>query len=86
MKTNYEALFTACIKISGKWISLSNAIVAVATINTLWNTAFLLLGYPENVAFQSLSNRLFLVSFGCIGIAIVLGLIAIFAMRKVESK
>ena len=46
---------------------------------------FLLFGYPEQIAFQSLSDRLLLVSFGCIGISVILGLIALFAMRKLES-
>lgn len=86
MRIYYESLFTACLKISEKWMSLSNAIVAIATLNTLWNAAFLMLGYPEYIRYQSLSNRLFLISFGCIGVALVLGLIALFAMRKVESE
>ncbi len=86
MRIYYESLFNACLKISGKWVSLSNAIIAVATINTLCNVIFLLLDYPEFIVYQSLSNRLYLISFGCLGVALVLGLIAYVAMRKLESE
>lgn len=85
MKADYEALFSACIKLSGKWTKLSNAVVGVSLINALWDTFFILFGYPEQIAFQSLSDRLLLVSFGCIGISVILGLIVLLAMRKLES-
>ena len=86
MRIYYESLFNACLKLSGKWVSLSNAIIAVATVNTLWNIAFLLLDYPEFIEYQALSIRLYLISFGCLGVALALGLIAYIAMRKLESE
>ena len=86
MRIYYESLFNACLKLSGKWVSLSNAIIAVATVNTLWNVAFLLLDYPEFIEYQALSIRLYLISFGCLGIALALGLVAFAIMRKLESE
>ena len=86
MRIYCESLFNACLKMSGKWISLSNKIIAIATINTLWNIAFLLLDYPEFIGYQPLSNRLYLISFGCLGVGLVLALIAYLAMRKLESE
>lgn len=70
MRPNYESVFDACIKLSGKWISLANSVSYVAIINTLWNILFLLLDYPDLIAFEALSYRLFLISFGCVGIGI----------------
>ncbi len=67
-------------------MSLSNAIIAIATVNTLWNVAFLLLDYPEFIEYQPLSNRLYLIAFGCLGVGLALALIAFFAMRKLESE
>jgi hypothetical protein len=86
MRIYYDSLFNACLKMSGKWVSLSNAIIAIATINTLWNLAFLLLDYPEFIVYQPLSNRLYLIAFGCLGVGLALALIAFFAMRKLESE
>ena len=86
MRIYYESFFNACLKMSGKWVSLSNAIIAIATVNTLWNVAFLLLDYPEFIVYQSLSNRLYLIAFGCLGVGIALALIAFFAMRKLEGE
>lgn len=86
MRIYYESLFNACLKLSGKWMSLSNAIIAIATVNTLWNVAFLLLDYPEFIVYQSLSNRLYLIAFGCVGVGLALALIAFLAMRKLKSE
>ncbi|MFD3350647.1 hypothetical protein [Alteromonas macleodii] len=86
MRIYYDSLFNACLKMSGKWVSLSNAIIAIATINTLWNLAFLLLDYPKFIVYQPLSNRLYLIAFGCLGVGLALALIAFFAMRKLESE
>ncbi len=86
MRIYYKSLFNACLKMSGKWMSLSNKIIAIATINTLWNLAFLLLDYPEFISYQTLSNRLYLIAFGCLGIGLALALIAFFAMRKLEGE
>ena len=86
MRIYYDSLFNACFKMSGKWVSLSNAIIAISTINTLWNLAFLLLDYPEFIVYQPLSNRLYLIAFGCLGVGLALALIAFFAMRKLESE
>ena len=86
MRPNYESVFDACIKLSGKWISLANSVSYVAIINTLWNTLFLLLDYPDFIAFEALSYRLFLISFGCVGIGIIFSLAAYICMRKLESK
>jgi len=86
MRVYYESLFNACLKLSGKWVSLSNAIIAIATVNTLWNLTFLLLDYPELIVYQPLSNRLYLIAFGCLGIGLALALIAFLAMRKLESE
>ena len=36
MRPNYESVFDAYIKLSGKWISLANSVSYVAIINTLW--------------------------------------------------
>lgn len=85
MRIYYESLFIACLKMSGKWVSLSNKIIVIATINTLWNLAFLLLDYPEFIVYQPLSNRLYLISFGCLGVGLALAFIAYLAMRKLES-
>ena len=86
MRIYYESLFNACLKMSAKWVSLSNKIIAIATINTLWNIAFLLLDYPELIVYQPLSNRLYIIAFGCIVVSLALALIAFLAMRKLESK
>ena len=86
MRINYESLFNACLKMSGKWMSLRNKIIAIATINTLWNIAFLLLDYPEFIVYQPLSNRLYLIAFGCVGVGLALALIAFLAMRKLKSE
>lgn len=86
MRPNYESVFDACIKLSGKWISLANSVSYVAIINTLWNILFLLLDYPDLIAFEGLSYRLFLISFGCVGIGVIFSLAAYFCMRKLESK
>lgn len=86
MKPNYDTLFTYCIKVSKKWISLSNAIVAIALINTLCNTTFLLIDDPESISHQSLSNRLLLISFISIGVSLVMNLIAFYALRKAENE
>lgn len=86
MRIYYESLFNACLKLSGKWVSLSNAIIAIATVNTLWNVAFLLLDYPEFIEYQALSIRLYLISFECLGVALALGLVAYVIMRKLESE
>ncbi len=86
MRINYESLFNACLKMSGKWMSLSNKIIAIATINTLWNIAFLLLDYPEFIVYQPLSNRLYLIAFGCVGVVLAIALIAFLAMRKLKSE
>ena len=86
MRINYESLFNSCLYMSGKWMSLSNKIIAIATINTLWNIAFLLLDYPEFIVYQPLSNRLYLIAFGCVGVGLALALIAFLAMRKLKSE
>jgi len=86
MRIYYESLFSACLKMSSTWVSLSNKIIAIATINTLWNIAFLLLDYPEFIEYQPLSNRLYLIAFGCVGVGLALALIAFLAMRKLESE
>lgn len=86
MRIYYESLFSACLKMSSTWVSLSNKIIAIATINTLWNIAFLLLDYPEFIVYQPLSNRLYLIAFGCLGIGLALALIAFLAMRKLEGE
>jgi hypothetical protein len=82
MRPNYESVFDACIKLSGKWISLANSVSYVAIINTLWNILFLLLDYPDLIAFEALSYRLFLISFGCVVIGVIFSLAAYFCMRK----
>lgn len=38
---------------------LSNTIIAIATINTLCNIAFLLQDYPKFIVYQPLPNRLY---------------------------
>ena len=86
MRPNYESVFDACIKLSGKWISLANSVSYVAIINTLWNILFLLLDYPDLIAFEALSYRLFFISFGCVGIGVIFSLAAYFCMRILESK
>ena len=46
MKADYEALFSACIKLSGKWTKLSNAVVGVALVNAIWDTFFFTIWLP----------------------------------------
>ena len=86
MRINFESVFNACIKISAKCMSLSNALITIAAINTLLNTVFLMLGHIDYIEYQSLSNRLILVSFACIGIALLLALVSWYALRKLESE
>ena len=85
MKINYESLFSRCLTISRKWIALSNSLVAIAALNALFNTAFAIIGYFDNIEYQALTDRLLLLSFGCIAIAVLLILVSLYATHKIRD-
>lgn len=86
MKTNYESLFSRCSKTSQKWMALSNSLVAVAVLNSLFNTAFAIFGHFDYIEYQALTDRLLLLSFGCIGVAVLLILVSLYAAHKLRSE
>lgn len=86
MKINYESLFSLCSKTSQKCITLSNSLVAVAALNSFFNTVFVIFGHFDYVEYQGLTDRLLLLSFGCIGIAVLLILVSLYAAHKLRSE
>ncbi len=85
MKINYESLFNHCSRFSRQWMALSNSLVAIAALNSFFNTAFVIFGKFDNVAFQALTDRLLMLSFGCIAVAILLILVSFFAAHKLSD-
>lgn len=86
MNINYERLFNFCIKMSNRWVSMSNTVIAVAVINTLWNLAFLFSGHTDYVNGHQCFDRLYLVAFGMIAIALVFAITSFIAARKLRSE
>ena len=85
MKINYESLFNHCSRFSRKWMTLSNSLVAIAALNSSFNSAFVIFGKFDNVEFQALTDRLLMLSFGCIGVAVLLILVYFFAAHKLSD-
>ncbi|APE06286.1 hypothetical protein BM528_11325 [Alteromonas sp. RW2A1] len=85
MKINYERLFNHCSRFSRKWMALSNSLVAIAALNSFFNTAFAIIGHFDNIEYQALTDRLLLLSFGCIAIAVLLILVSLYATHKLRD-
>ena len=85
MKVNYESLFNNCSRFSRNWMALSNSLVAIAALNSFFNTAFAIFGQFDYIEYQSLTDRLLMLSFGCIGVAILLILVSFFAAQKLRD-
>ncbi|MFC3202739.1 hypothetical protein ACFOEW_13050 [Alteromonas oceani] len=86
MNINYEKLFNFCIKMSNRWVSMSNTVVAVALLYTLFNLAFLFSGHTEYISEHQCFDRLYLVAFGMIAIALIFAMTSFFAARKLRSE
>lgn len=85
MKINYESLFNHCSRFSRNWMTLSNALVAIAALNSFFNTTFAIFGLFDYIEYQSLTDRLLMLSFGCIGVALLLILVSFFAAHKLRD-
>jgi hypothetical protein len=85
MKINYESLFSHCLKVNQKWMALSNSLLAVAALNALFNTAFAIFGHFDYIEYQALTDRLLLLSFGCIGVSVLLILVSLYAAHKLRD-
>lgn len=66
-------------------MALSNSLVAIAALNSFFNTAFAIFGQFDYIEYQSLTDRLLMLSFGCIGVAILLILVSLFAAQKLRD-
>ncbi|VEL97568.1 hypothetical protein ALT761_02572 [Alteromonas sp. 76-1] len=86
MKINYESLFNRCSRFSRKWMVLSNSLIAIAALNSFFNTAFVIFGHFDYIEYQALTDRLLLLSFGCIGVAVLLILVSLYAAHKLRSE
>lgn len=86
MKINYESLFNHSSRFSRKCMSLSNSLVAIAALNSFFNTVFVIFGHFDYVEYQGLTDRLLLLSFGCIGVAVLLILVSFFAAHKLRDQ
>ena len=86
MNINYERLFNYSIKMSNRWVATSNTVVAIAFINTLWNLGFLLTGHSEYISEHDCLYRLYLISFGLLGLSLIFGVVAVIAAKKLRSE